>query len=66
MTSASKRSADSAVSADDPLNVALDEIRRLRHAIETHRDAVQNHRRAKWIEGIDIDLWLVLSERRHR
>ena len=49
--------------SDDPLDLALDEIARLRQAIATHRDAIQNHPRADWIDGIDIALWLTLSER---
>lgn len=46
-----------------PLDAALDEIARLRTAIEAHRDAAVNDERAEWLHAVDLELWHALKDR---
>jgi hypothetical protein len=47
---------------DPLLDTAIDEIARLRTAIETHREAVCSHPRSEWLDAIDLALWYALKE----
>jgi hypothetical protein len=46
----------------DSLDAALDEISRLRAAINTHRDAVCDHPRSEFLYAIDLELWHAIKE----